>query len=112
MAEFDDKLNAILGNPEIMGQIMSMASSMSQQQASPAPPPQTQSSPGFSMDPAAMQGIMDLMRNTQPDPRQQNLLKALHGFLPDDRLDRLEKAMQASRIARYASRAFAKNKGG
>ena len=43
MAEFEDKLNAILSNPDLMGQIMSMAGSMNQQ---PPPPPPPQN-PGF-----------------------------------------------------------------
>lgn len=112
MAEFDDQLNAILGNPDIMGQIMSMAGSLGQQ-SPPQPQPQPQqTSAGFNLDPSAIQSMMELMRSTQPDPKQQNLLNALHGYLPEDRLVRLERAMQASRIARYASSAFAKSKGG
>ena len=39
MAEFEEKLQSILGNPELMGQIMSMAGAMNQQQQSPPPPP-------------------------------------------------------------------------
>ena len=38
MAEFEDKLSSILGNPELMGQIMSMAGSLNQQAAPPPPP--------------------------------------------------------------------------
>ena len=39
MAEFEEKLQSILGNPELMGQIMSMAGSLNQP---PPPPPQQQ----------------------------------------------------------------------
>ena len=44
MAEFEDKLNSILSNPDLMGQIMSMAGSMNQQPP-PPPPPQQSSCP-------------------------------------------------------------------
>ena len=42
MAEFDDKLNSLLSNPEAMAQIMQMAQSLSGGQAQQAPqtPPQ------------------------------------------------------------------------
>lgn len=111
MAEFEDKLNAILSNPELMGQIMSMAGSMNQQPSPPPPPPPQ--NPGFGsmpFDPGAMAGMMQMLGATQLEPRQRNLIQALRGFVPDDRLIRLEKAMQASLIARFASTAM--NQGG
>ena len=107
MAEFEEKLQSILGNPELMGQIMRMAGSMNQQQPSPPPPQQP---PGLPFDPGAMAGMMELLKATQLEPKQRQLLQALRGFVPDDRLVRLEKAMQASLIARFASSAM--NRGG
>ena len=104
MAEFEDKLNSILSNPDIMGQIMSMAGSMNQQSA-PPPPPQ-QSFGSMPIDPTAMASMMSMLKATQLDPRQRNLIQALRGFVPDDRLIRLEKAMQASLIAKFASTAM------
>ena len=107
MAEFEDKLNAILSNPDLMGQIMSMAGSMNQQ---PSPPPPPKSSGSLPFDPGAMAGMMKMLGATQLEPRQRNLIQALRGFVPDDRLIRLEKAMQASLIARFAASAM--NQGG
>ena len=107
MAEFEEKLQSILGNPELMGQIMSMAGSLNQP---PPPPPQQQISPGLPFDPGAMAGMMELLKATQLEPKQRQLIQALRGFVPDDRLVRLEKAMQASLIARFASSAM--NRGG
>ena len=107
MAEFEDKLQSILGNPELMGQIMHLAGAMNQQQPSPPPPQQP---PGLPFDPGAMAGMMQMLQATQLEPRQRNLIQALRGFVPDDRLTRLEKAMQASLIARFASSAM--NRGG
>ncbi len=102
MAEFDDKLQSILGNPEIMGQILSMAGSLGQSQ----PPPPPKSPPGMPFDANAMQSMMGLLRATQLDERQQNLICALRGFVPEDRLERLQKAMQASLIAKFAGHAM------
>ena len=42
MAEFDDKLNSILSNPDAMAQIMQLAQSIggnTDQQSPPSPPP-------------------------------------------------------------------------
>ncbi len=110
MAEFEDKLNSILSNPELMGQIMSMAGAMGQQSAPPPPPPPQQSFGSMPFDPQAMASMMSMLKATQLDPRQKNLIQALRGFVPDDRLVRLEKAMQASLIAKFASSAM--NQGG
>ena len=109
MAEFEDKLNSILSNPELMGQIMSMAGAMNQQSA-PPPPPQPSGFGSMSFDPGAMAGMMQMLKATQLEPRQRNLIQALRGFVPDDRLVRLEKAMQASLIAKFAASAM--NQGG
>lgn len=103
MAEFEDKLNSILSNPALMGQIMSMAGSLGQSQPAPEPPPPVQTSPLPGMDPAAMQGMLQLLRSTQIGQREQNLLCALEGYLPADRLQKLTRAMQAARVARYAA---------
>ena len=109
MAEFEEKLQSILGNPELMGQIMTMAGAMNQQQQPPPPPP-PQSPTGLPFDPGAMAGMMQMLKATQLEPRQRQLIQALRGFVPDDRLVRLEKAMQASLIAKFASAAM--NQGG
>ena len=110
MAEFEDKLNAVLSNPELMGQILSMAGSLNQQQTAPPPPPPSSSFGSMPFEPGAMAGMMQMLKATQLEPRQRNLVQALRGFVPEDRLVRLEKAMQASLIAKFASAAM--NQGG
>lgn len=133
MAEFEDKLNSILSNPALMSQIMSMAGSLGETQSQPAAPtppaqpafqqqaqfqsqpqyqaqPQSQNSGGLPFDPAAMQGMMQLLKSTQIDQKQMNLVKALEGFLPDDRRQKLVKAMQAAKIAKYASSALSQSR--
>ena len=108
MAEFEDRLGSILSNPDLMGKIMSMANSMNQQP--PPPPPQPTGCGSMPFDPGAMAGMMQMLKATQLEPRQRQLLQALRGFVPEDRLVRLDKAMQASLIAKFASKAM--NQGG
>lgn len=124
MAEFEDKLNSILSNPALMSQIMSMAGSMGQAQPSVPVQPQQQSAfqpsgfmpqnqnstGGLPFDPAAMQSMMQLLKSTQIDQRQQNLIQALRSYLPDDRLQKLTKAMQAAKIAKFASSALSQGR--
>lgn len=110
MAEFEDKLNSILSNPALMGQIMSMAGSLGQQNDPPPPPPRPEPKPqggGLPFDPVAMQSMMHLLQSTQIDRKEQNLINALQCYLPPDRLEKLTKAMQAAKIARFASTALA-----
>lgn len=111
MAEFEDKLNSILSNPALMGQIMSMAGSLGQNSSPPPPPQPVNPAPsGLNFDPAAMQNMLALLKSTQIGQREQNLLRALEGFLPRDRLEKLTRAMQASKIAKYASGALSQGR--
>lgn len=97
MAEMDDKLGAILNNPAMMQQIMAMAQTLGQQ----SPPPQEESPPAF--DPNMIQKVMGLTSQTSIDSNQQALLTALNPYLPNQRLNKLEKAMRAAKLARLAS---------
>ena len=97
MAEMDDKLGAILGNPAMMQQIMSMAQTLGQQ----SPPPQPEPAEGF--NPAMLQNIMQLSSQTGIDSNQEALLAALNPYLPQPRLQKLQKAMRAAKLARIAS---------
>lgn len=107
MADLEQQLNSMLSNPELMNQIFSMAnalggSSPGQTQSQPNPNSQ-QNFSSMPFDPNTVQQMMNLMRQTQLEPRQQNLLHALRGYLPGDRIAKLEKAMQAAKIARLAA---------
>ena len=99
MEGMEEKLGAILGNPQMMQQIMSMA------QALGSPPsqekPQPQNSPGTDM--AALQKMIPLIQGTGIDQHQRTLLKALDPYLCRDRLDRLERAMRAAKLANLVS---------
>lgn len=104
MENMEEKLGAILGNPQMMQQIMSMAQSMGQsQQAPPRDPPKQESSPLPELDPAKLQQIMRLAGQTGIDRNQQALLKALRPYLTDQRIGKLERAMRAAKLAGLAS---------
>ena len=106
MDGMEEKLGAILGNPQMMQQIMSMAQSLntSQEPASPEQPVSAPAMPEF--DPALLQKIMSLTGNLGIDQNQQALLRALRPYLTAGRIQKLEKAMRAAKLANAASAAF------
>lgn len=109
MEQMEDKLNSILGNPEMMRQIMSMAQSLGGTSPSPAPPketPRQENSIMPELDMASIQKLMTFAQQTNIDPNQRNLLKALNPFLPQDRIRKLEKAMRAAKLANLAGSAL------
>lgn len=104
MEGMEDKLSAILGNPQLMQQIMSMAQSLDQSAPEPPPPPQQEPSPAMpDIDPAMIGKFMNLAGKTNIDRNQKALLCALEPYLTQQRLQKLEKAMRAARLAGAAS---------
>ena len=106
MDEMEEKLNSILGNPQMMEQIMAMAQSMggAPPQKSSPPPKSDASFPGLAL--AAIQKISALTQQSSIDKREKALLSALGAYLPRERLSKLEKAMRAAKIAKVASSAL------
>ena len=104
MPEMEDKLGAILNNPQLMQQIMSMAQSLGD--SPPVQPPPVQEPappPAPDMDPALIAKVMSLAGKTGIDRNQQALLHALKPYLTEMRLNKLEKAMKAAKLASAAS---------
>ena len=100
MDQMEDKLGAILNNPQLMGQIMSMAQSLGQS-APPSEPASGSALPG--LDPAMLAKLGSLAGQGQVDGNQKALLTALHPYLSRRKVEKLEKAMRAAKIARMAS---------
>ena len=99
MEDMESKLGAILNNPQMMQQIMSLAQNF---QVSPAPEsPPTSSAPD--LDVASIQKIASLISKTGIDTQQKTLLQALGPYLGDHRIHKLEKAMRAAKLAGMAS---------
>ena len=120
MAELEEKLNAILGNQEAMGQIMALAHSLSagskkdpEQQGDPEeetdkpePPQSTQPESDISsllgqIDPGMLQMGMRLLQEYQGnDDRNAALLNALRPFVREERRAKLDRALQIARVTR------------
>ena len=126
MAEFDEKLNSILSNPDAMSQIMQLAQSLGGgAPGSGDPPPQTgwgsqpapqqagwsQPPPGGSggdllsslaggLGPKLLSRLLPLIQELggQRDSNARNLLYALRPYLKSDRQDKIERALQLARL--------------
>lgn len=124
MSDFEEKLNAILSNPEAMGQVMNLAQSLNlggggepsgnDGASNPPPqPPQNNAAPGGVTD--GLAGLGSLLGQIDPklisrllplagelagggnDERMQ-LLYALRPFLKPERRDKVERAAKTARL--------------
>lgn len=118
MAEWEDKLENILSNPQAMEQIMSLARSLEGNGSSPAPSPSEppsgdqqiqQAAPssaglldGLSqLDPKMLSVAAKLMSQAnQGDDHRTALLQALRPFVKEARYAKLDKAIQIAKLSR------------
>ena len=117
MAEFDDKLNSILSNPDAMAQIMQLAQSLGggteQPATPPPPPPQAPQPPAPSpgggdllssltggLDTQLLQRLLPLIQELggQQDSNARQLLYALRPYLRPERQEKIERALQLARL--------------
>ncbi len=110
MEDLEEKLGAVLNNPQMMQQLMSMAQALGSNPGAGGgtePPPKQEpprpdpSGPEF--DPAMLQRLFSLTQQTGIDQRQRTLLNALEPYLTHERIAKLEKAMKAAKMAKIAS---------
>lgn len=134
MAEFDEKLNSILSNPDAMAQIMQLAQSLSGGAAggaSGAPPPPSPPSGGFTagqgqqssqtpppsggdplsaltggLDPQLLLRFLPLLQELggQQDSNARQLLYALRPYLKPERQEKVERALQLARLFRIGKK--------
>ena len=97
------QMNAILQNPEMMQKISALAQSLGPQQQKQAPAQEPVSTGFPEIDPAMMQTLFGLVQKSGIDSNQQNLLQALGPYLKSERIQKLEKAMRAAKMAQMAS---------
>ena len=126
VAEFDEKLNSILANPDAMAQIMQLAQSLSGGQSAepppqsapqPPPPPPPQPAPQSApqptpagpdllsslaggVDPKMLAKLLPLVQELggQQDSNARALLYALRPYLKPDRQEKVERALQLARL--------------
>ena len=103
MSELEEKLGAMLSNPQLMQQISSLVQAMGQpSQPAPSPSPMPEPSPP-EPDFSQLQGLASLLQSNRTDANQQALLRALSPYLSPWRVGKLERAMRASKMAGLAS---------
>lgn len=121
MSGFEEKLNAILSDPNAMAQVMDLARSLNLEDGPPppedgAPPPEPPPEGGQAAGEAPLSGLGDLLGQVDPqmlrrllplvgelkgggeqDQRLQ-LLTALRPFLKPERQEKVERAVRAARL--------------
>lgn len=113
MDDLDNKLNSILGNSELMKQIMELAGQIgepTEKQETAEKQTTVSSNTGPIMDSNALRNISALLSKTGTDKNQQALLSAMRPYIGEFKMQKLEKAMQAAKMAQLAS--FYLNNGG
>lgn len=107
MAEMEEKMEAILGNPQLMQQIMAMAQSLNNQPEKETPPKKEETPAGNfqfgDIDLNLVKKLSGIAQNSGIDNNQQTLLKALNPYLSSTRIQKLEKAMRAAKMASLAT---------
>ena len=112
MGELEEKLNAMLSNPESMAQVMQMAQQLSssftpQQEppgSTPQPPPASENSSGIGsllggLDPKLVGKLLPLLQEYGKSNSQTiQLLYALRPFLKEEKQDKIQRAAQLARI--------------
>lgn len=131
MAQFEEKLSAILNNPQAMSQIMSIAQSLdgskgpgeaqvpSQPPSEAQPQPTAEAAPaettqaGLDLDPRLMAAGMQALAAWQgPEDSRTALLQALRPFLKPERHGKLDKALRITRLSKVVRAGLDGLKGG
>lgn len=128
MAELEDKLGALLSDPDSMAQVMQLAQQLSntfgaqeQSKTAPTPPPQE------SVPPTDMSGLGSMLGGIDPkliikllpllqeygksNSQTMHLLYAIRPFLKEDRQSKVERAAQLARLI-HLGKAFFTEMGG
>ena len=104
MESLEQQLGAVLANPEMMQQIMSMAQALGTSKQDSEPPEQPPPPPPMpDIDIGLLKKISGLAGQGSVDKEQQALLKALSPYLTSRRIHKLENAMRAAKMARLAA---------
>ena len=109
MDNLEGKLSQLLADPDTMSKIMSLAQSLNK--SPPEPPADTGNSDKTmdnggifpEIDLATIQKLSGFAAQSGIDKNEQNLLNALGPYLSHERIQKLEKAMRAAKMARMAT---------
>ena len=102
MSELEEKLNALMSNPQLMQQIAAMAQNFNP--GIPETPPVNESEVNIpKIEPQHIQAIAQAVGQNHADKNQEALLHALSPYLSPARINKLERAMRAAKMAGAAS---------
>ena len=93
----EDRLNALLADPNAMGRIMDLAQQLS---GHGAPPPEEQDTADEGLDPKMLAKLMPLLRQLgqSNNDRTAQLLRALRPYLRVERQDKVERAIKLAHM--------------
>ncbi len=114
VAEWEEKLGAILNNPQAMGQIMALAKSIGGEEEKAPTVPELEEPPASGgIDPRLMEvGMRALAAYQNGDDRKTALLQALRPFVREERYKKVDKAIQIARISKAVRAVLDGLKGG
>ena len=95
--QMEQKLNNLLNNPEMMQRIVSLAQSLQQNEDK-----KTENTALQQPDLAMLQRVASFASHRGIDANQQALIKALSPYISRQRIAKLENAMHAAKMARFA----------
>lgn len=100
MDNMEQMLSSVMNDPETMSKIMAFAQTLGSN-APTEPPPQPTPQPDLfgDIDMNMIRKLSSVAGSANIDPNQRALLAALRPYIGHHRLSRLERAMQAARMA-------------
>ena len=104
MSDLEQQLSAVMNDPAMMEKIMSLAQSMGSNAPSDKQP--VEKEPACSIpdiDLSMIQKLSGFAGKSRIDSNQKALLQALRPYLSGHRIQRLERAMQAAKMAGFAT---------
>lgn len=126
MAQFEEKLGAILTDPQTMSRILSIAQSLdggkgeaepvsepsAEPVAEPVSEPAEAAGPGLDVDPRLMAAGMQALSAWQgPDDSRTALLQSLRPFVGPERCGKLDKAVRITKLSKVVRAALDTLKG-
>ena len=104
----EEKLGAILSNPQMMQQIMSLAQTLGENSAGDVEknsdnPEEREKLQSGQPDLSQLQKLSGLAGKSSINAEEKRLLQALSPYLSRDRVTKLENAMRAAKMAQLAS---------
>ena len=109
-----NQMSAILNDPAMMQKIMSMAQTLKAPEASAQQPQKEPAAPAAAfpdIDLSMVQKLSGLAGKSNIDSNQRSLLSALTPYLSRERVQKLERAMRAAKMANLASAFLGRSNG-